>query len=237
MSGFEQPNYTQTPNTFFDKVMPEIDTVAELKVTLCVIRQTFGYHKTEDQLSLSRIMALTGLRRESVVDGTKRALKRGTITRKKVGQSYSYRAKVVGKPDHLGAESSRQTGPLTSRQTGPTKETEKESYSRRDADASPEEEKTNWFTVLCSRFNENGIPIAPEDRDRLPGNLVSCVMKEKASDQEMHRVIGRIVSRRLEKAVISPQVALGDIRGNGSSGKSEPTGPMGRRNLNEEFGA
>ncbi len=99
MSGFDAPNYTQTPNTFYDAVLLEIDTVTELKVTLVVIRQTMGFHRTEDVLSLSRLEALTGLRREGVVDGTRRALERGTITRRKVGNSFAYRLKVVGKPD------------------------------------------------------------------------------------------------------------------------------------------
>lgn len=43
--GFASPNYTQTPNDFFDDLMKGIDDLSELKVTLVALRQTFGYHR------------------------------------------------------------------------------------------------------------------------------------------------------------------------------------------------
>jgi phage replication O-like protein O len=96
MSGFEKPNYTQTPNAFYDKLLTQIDSITELKVTLAIIRKTFGYHKDNgDKISLSQLEEVTGLPRKSVVDGINRSLKRGSIVRRKSGKSFIYCLKVV----------------------------------------------------------------------------------------------------------------------------------------------
>jgi predicted transcriptional regulator len=92
--GFAPPNHTQAPNEFYDRILPEIDTLAELKVTDIIIRQTFGWHMRERELSLGKLEELTGLTRTSVSDGLKRAMKRGTVSRRKVGNSYAYKLVV-----------------------------------------------------------------------------------------------------------------------------------------------
>lgn len=99
----EPPNFfTPTPNAFFDTMLPAISTAAELKVTLAIIRQTCGWtdkdgnRKAEDQLSVSRLMTLTGLSRQAVMDGLKAGLERGTILRRLVGaQDYKYRLNIA----------------------------------------------------------------------------------------------------------------------------------------------
>ena len=53
-SGFRFPNYTQTPNEFFDELAPKL-TEAELRVLIYVIRRTFGFHKKADAISLSQM--------------------------------------------------------------------------------------------------------------------------------------------------------------------------------------
>lgn len=76
---FESPNYTQTPNDFFDVLLKEIDDVSELKVTLTAIRMTIGYHTQVAELSIEYLMQATGLARNSVRRGLALALKRGTL--------------------------------------------------------------------------------------------------------------------------------------------------------------
>lgn len=91
---FDAPNYTQAPNAFFDVLVIEIDSMAELKVTLAIIRATFGWHKDEDELSFSQLEERTGLARQSVNDGVAAALDRGYVTRRKQGRSFLYRLEV-----------------------------------------------------------------------------------------------------------------------------------------------
>jgi DNA-binding transcriptional ArsR family regulator len=95
------PNYTQAPNLFFDKLLAEIDSLAELKVTLAIRRQTFGFHKKESELSATRLEQITGLSRRAVFDGLKLALERGHITRRERGQSFLYSLNIQ---DEIQAE-------------------------------------------------------------------------------------------------------------------------------------
>jgi hypothetical protein len=80
MSGFSSPNYTQTPNDLFDELLPEMG-LAELKVVLCIVRHTFGYHKDEIKISIRSISRFTGLAIQSVLDGATQAEVHGLIER------------------------------------------------------------------------------------------------------------------------------------------------------------
>src|SRR5258708_13009575 len=53
--GFTAPNYTQVPDELFDDLMTDLSG-AELKVLLYIIRRTFGFKKTEDNISLSQML-------------------------------------------------------------------------------------------------------------------------------------------------------------------------------------
>jgi phage replication O-like protein O len=78
MSGFNSPNHTQVPNDLFDRHMSEMER-SELLVVLAAIRQTLGYHKHKDAISLTQFERMTGLSRTSVVDGIEHAIKRGLL--------------------------------------------------------------------------------------------------------------------------------------------------------------
>lgn len=110
------PNYTQIPNLLLDELVPEISTLAELKIVLVIARQTFGYHKRYDQLSISQLMAKTGLHRASVVEGVKAAVERGLLKRKASGQSYLYalnvRAEVVQNLNRFTNQTSSKSEPV-----------------------------------------------------------------------------------------------------------------------------
>ena len=80
---FESPNYTQTPNDLFAWLADMGE--AELRVTLCAIRHTFGYHRDSFRLSLTNMMAETGLSRQGVLDGAGQCEKRGTLSRTQDG--------------------------------------------------------------------------------------------------------------------------------------------------------
>jgi hypothetical protein len=78
-TGFAAPNYTQTPNDFFPMI-PLMDE-AELKITLVMIRQTFGFHRKGFKMSLPKLARETGLSRSGALIGAKAAEKRGTFRR------------------------------------------------------------------------------------------------------------------------------------------------------------
>lgn len=78
-SGFQSPNYTQVPNDFFP-LIPEMDE-SELRVTLVMIRETFGYHRSEFRMGINKLAIATGLSRNGTKAGAEAAENRGTFRR------------------------------------------------------------------------------------------------------------------------------------------------------------
>lgn len=54
---------------------------AELRVVMAIARQTFGWHKKRDKISLTQLERLTGMSRQGVVNGLEFGIKRGLIER------------------------------------------------------------------------------------------------------------------------------------------------------------
>ncbi len=78
-AGFPEPNYTQTPNRLFEMLGDMSD--AELRVTLVMIRQTFGYHRNGFKMGVSKLAEAAGLSRQAALDGARKAEERGTFRR------------------------------------------------------------------------------------------------------------------------------------------------------------
>ncbi len=83
---FQAPNYTQTPNDFFDTVARTLKE-GELRVLLVIMRQTFGWRKEWDKISLSQLMSKTGMAKSAVWSSVKSLLKKGIVKKRKSGQS------------------------------------------------------------------------------------------------------------------------------------------------------
>jgi hypothetical protein len=79
MSGFQSPNHTQTPNDFFT-MLPDMQE-SEVRVTLVMIRQTFGWHREGFKMSIKELAAAAGLSRQGALNGAEAAEKRGTFKR------------------------------------------------------------------------------------------------------------------------------------------------------------
>lgn len=124
MKIIREPNYTQVPNIVLDS-LSDFKSEAELKVVLTVIRQTLGWHKKSDKLSISQLQKKTGMARASVVAGIERAVAAGWIEKKPRGQSFSY-SLLVQKLAYLEPSTSSETELLTSSETEHTKETIKQ---------------------------------------------------------------------------------------------------------------
>ena len=78
MAGFDSPNYTQVPNSLFE-IMHDMDK-AELKVVMALVRETFGYHRTQKRMSIRRLAKATGLTPRNAYNGALEAVKRGLIS-------------------------------------------------------------------------------------------------------------------------------------------------------------
>ena len=88
------PNYTQVPNTILDR-MHEM-TPAEVVVLMAICRLTFGWHKSEEVLTLSQLERMTGLSRPTVLSGINAAERHTLLERTKVQtQSQSYRLLIA----------------------------------------------------------------------------------------------------------------------------------------------
>ena len=78
------PNYTQAPNLFFDEIFKNL-TEGELRVVLVLVRQTFGWHKQYDRISLSQMAEKTGMARTSICRSLNSLLAKGIVQKKKIG--------------------------------------------------------------------------------------------------------------------------------------------------------
>ena len=122
MAGFQSPNYTQTPNDLFDELLPSLG-LAELKVVLCVVRHTFGYHTDEVKLSIREIARFTGLTAKSVMDGAEQAEAHGLIERYQDGQKTTlWKAVVAVIPSNTRRDTKYHTSVIPATTQFPIKE-------------------------------------------------------------------------------------------------------------------
>ena len=94
---FPEPNYTQTPNNFFE-MLPDMEH-SEVNVTLVMIRNTFGFHKNTFRLGINKLADAAGLSRNAAKDGAEAAERRGTFRRANPeGQGEAVWELIVGQP-------------------------------------------------------------------------------------------------------------------------------------------
>lgn len=127
--------HTKIPNDLLDKHMADMG-VAELKVVLFAMRQTLGYHRASDGISLSQFMAATGLSRQGVLDGIENAKKRRVLCEAGRGK----RGVVVYRID----VESLQEPPVTSQASRPVERVDQSSEATSTSQASrPDEPATS----------------------------------------------------------------------------------------------
>jgi len=80
-----KPNYTQTPNVFYDEIMADLG-YAEIKCMLYIFRRTFGFHKQSDKISLTQFETGienldrgTGLKRPNIIKALKSLTEKGLV--------------------------------------------------------------------------------------------------------------------------------------------------------------
>lgn len=96
----EKPNYTQVPNVLLEN-LPKF-TDAELRVMLCMCRQTFGWQReTTKKMSSSFLAQATGMSQQGVLNATKTLMKQKFISRVKDGLSFTYEVDLGSLPKPL----------------------------------------------------------------------------------------------------------------------------------------
>lgn len=92
------PNYTQIPNVILDNTQNLKGS--EFKLIIAICRNTFGYHKASQRLSLSFLEKATGLTRSTITNCAKQLIERGWIERHSVetpsGKSWEYSIDLKG---------------------------------------------------------------------------------------------------------------------------------------------
>jgi len=83
---FHKPNFTQTPNEFFDEIAKTLKE-GELRVLLVLMRQTFGWgNKKWDRISLSQLSEKSGMERKSVCRSIKTLVEKKIVVKHKFGE-------------------------------------------------------------------------------------------------------------------------------------------------------
>lgn len=80
------PNYTQSPNVLFDEIFKALKE-GELRIVLVLIRQTFGWHKEWDRISIGKIAEKSGLDKRSVTRSLKSLIEKGIVEQKRFGKN------------------------------------------------------------------------------------------------------------------------------------------------------
>lgn len=103
--GVDKPNYTQIPNLILDDLIMHMSG-AELKVTLTIARQTFGYHRERFPMTISELETLTGLSRPAIMEAIDTGVRRNLIKRDQLEDGrWAYSLVVNGEVLAVGKES------------------------------------------------------------------------------------------------------------------------------------
>ncbi|WP_047982110.1 replication protein [Ornithinibacillus contaminans] len=95
--GFESPNFTQTPNDFYDEILLTKNiTIAEVKILGFMIRYTYGWQRAGNslQFSFTELQNACHLGREAVNNGLKKLLQKNYIQRKEIDGHMKYRLHI-----------------------------------------------------------------------------------------------------------------------------------------------
>jgi len=88
-----EPNTCPVPNVILDFVMRKVSH-AEFKVLMAIVRKTYGWHKDSDRISLSQLVAMTGVSERKVIDSI-RSLDWIVISHKKPKKTTEYRLNLT----------------------------------------------------------------------------------------------------------------------------------------------
>lgn len=107
-----KPNFTQTPNVFYDEIMADLG-YAELKCLLYIFRRTYGFHKQSDRISLSQFVdgiegldKGTGLAKKNVYPALESLVEKKLVKKDTSGNTTRYSLYLL-EPLKVGTQSTQ----------------------------------------------------------------------------------------------------------------------------------
>lgn len=79
-----KPNFTQVPNEFLDSAADF--TPAQFMILMVICRQTYGWHKDSDRISISQFMSKSGLSNRGVLNALNYLQLNGYIVKTKTSK-------------------------------------------------------------------------------------------------------------------------------------------------------
>lgn len=79
------PSFTPGPNIFYDELFKTLKE-GELRIVLVLVRQTYGWHKAADRISLSQLAEKSGMERSSVCKSLNSLIAKGIVIKHKFGE-------------------------------------------------------------------------------------------------------------------------------------------------------
>ncbi len=180
------PNFTQVPNDVLD-TMADMEE-SELRVVLAICRQTFGWHKVRNRLSLTQLEKITGMSRTAVQAGITAGMARGTIERVRCGsQGFEYRVLVVSDYQSTETTSSfNDTEPVASGY---------QQLVASDYSQKKELKKEIKEKAAIDRAREKDPPIAAASGDRIDPEIVSRLKALTYDDGQIRIIVAAAVPR------------------------------------------
>ncbi len=162
---FPEPEWTQVPNKFFEMI-PEMES-SEVRVTLIMIRETYGYHRESFKMGLGKLADAAGLSRNAAKDGAEAAEIRGTFKRSNPDeQTEAEWELVVSQPVTMVNQCIGDGQPVhTPLSTNDLQVRIKESIKENEI---PDNYPLEWYV-------QHGLPIPPQliDQNQMAANAVN----------------------------------------------------------------
>ena len=71
--------FTKVPNTLYDAMLAQKLSITQERALLYIIRKTYGFHKADDRISISKMAEDTGFTRRAMINAVHDLEKMGVI--------------------------------------------------------------------------------------------------------------------------------------------------------------
>jgi phage replication O-like protein O len=174
-----KPNFTQVPNELLDNI--HLFSGAEVRILVVICRQTFGWHKDKDKISLTQFEKKTGLSRPSINSNLK-SLESQRVIKKYSGSinSYEYITVVnsVNYKDESLVNSINQTSKLSLPPLVNSVNTQKKLDKRKYTKEKNAEKSAKFVVEYFNKISGKKIKLSKQRARHINATLESVSLKE-----------------------------------------------------------